>query len=98
MSIHLHHPRPALQLASTPRCVAAPADDVTPCEGGLAVVRVVDRHGVEATGCVHHAALLYASAACPRVYPSPGHMSAVGEVYRRAQALQPAPWQRTKAA
>jgi hypothetical protein len=62
------------------------------------VVRVVDQHGAEATGCVHHAAVLHASLVRPRVYPSPGHQGAAIEVYRRAQSLEPFSFQAANAA
>ncbi|GGO55332.1 hypothetical protein GCM10012287_46390 [Streptomyces daqingensis] len=61
-------------------------------------MRVIDQHGSEATGCVHHAAVLYASLVRPRVYPSPGHTGAAIEVYRRAQMLQPFAFQTATAA
>jgi hypothetical protein len=89
----------ALRLVTTPaepvrivRCAAAPAEDSTPCVGGLAVVRIVDQHGMEATGCVHHAATLYASLVGARVYPSPGHAGAATEVYIRAQTQPAITW------
>lgn len=75
------------------RCAAARPEDSSPCEGGHAVVRVVDQYGREATGCVPHAAALYASLIRPRVYPTPGHDADATAVYYRAQALKPTPRQ-----
>ncbi|MBR7672617.1 hypothetical protein KDA82_06180 [Streptomyces daliensis] len=77
---------------TTLRCAAAHSEDPSPCEGAHAVVRVVDQHGDEATGCVHHAARMYASLVRPRVYPSPGHGGKAIEVYKRAAALAPFAW------
>lgn len=74
------------------RCAAAPAEDPDPCVGSHAVVRIVDRHGSETTGCVHHAAVLYASLVNARVYASPGHNDAATEVYARAQSATSFAW------
>ncbi|GHJ22963.1 hypothetical protein [Streptomyces albus] len=78
-------PRPV-----TVRCGAA-AGSTTSCVGPRAVVRIVDRDGNEATGCVEHAADLYATWIGARLFPSPGHAEAVFEVYARAQMLTTQP-------
>lgn len=77
---------------STDRCPAAHDEDPTPCEGPV-VVRVVDQLGTETTGCVHHAARLYASLDRPRVYPLPGHDGKAIEVYNRGHETLPFAWQ-----
>lgn len=88
-------PTPALASVTplpTVRCAAAHVEDPSPCEGARAVVRIVDQHGGEATGCVRHAPVMYASLTRARVFPSPGHKGAATEVYIRAQALEPFAW------
>lgn len=74
------------------RCAAAHTEDPTPCEGPHDVVTVIDQHGTETLGCVHHGARLYASLVRPRVYPTPGNDGAAIEVYNRAQTTRPFPW------
>lgn len=78
-------------MTAVERCPAAHAEDPTPC-GGPQVVRVVNQAGASMSGCVHHAARLYASLIRPHVYPLPGHDGAALEVYYRAQDLPPFPW------
>ena len=51
------------------RCQAAHPDDATGCCGPTDAVRVVDHTGAQATGCVHHAAIMLASITGARVYP-----------------------------
>ncbi|WP_235980462.1 hypothetical protein [Streptomyces albidus (ex Kaewkla and Franco 2022)] len=94
----MNTPSAAALLTLAPRCAAAHSEERSPCEGPRAVVRIVDQNGNETTGCVHHAAVLYASLACCRVYPSPGHAGDVTEVYRRAQMLDSRPWRAVTAA
>lgn len=73
------------------RCEAAHPDDRTRCEGPPAVT-ILDLLGTEVTGCVHHAARMYASLESPRVYPLPGHDGAAFTVYQRAQTIRPFCW------
>ncbi|WP_051856935.1 MULTISPECIES: hypothetical protein [Streptomyces] len=77
--------RPAVVRALAPARCAAGAGTDTPCEGGRAVVRVVAREGTEVSGCIPHAALLYATSVGARLYASPGHAHTLSEVYARAQ-------------
>ncbi len=80
-------------IAEGPRCQAANAEDPTPCEGDREAVRVVDKLGGEALGCVHHAARLYATLEDPRVYPNgDANNGKALEVYHRAADLKPWPW------
>lgn len=55
--------------ASHGRCPAAAAKDPTPCEGPRDAATIVDRHGREAAGCVHHCARLLAGLEGARVHP-----------------------------
>lgn len=80
-------------IAEGPRCQAANAEDPTPCEGDREAVRVLDKVGGEALGCVHHAARLYATLDDPRVYPNGENNAGKAlEVYHRAADLKPWPW------
>ena len=51
------------------RCQAAHSDDPTGCCGPVDAVWVLDHTGAQATGCVHHAAIMLASITGARVYP-----------------------------
>ncbi|MEV0370938.1 hypothetical protein AB0I10_14070 [Streptomyces sp. NPDC050636] len=78
---------------STPgRCAAAAAKDPTPCEGSHDAATIVDRHGAEVAGCVHHCARLLACLDGGRVHPyvPAGHAL---DIYSRARELPPFAWE-----
>lgn len=75
------------------RCAAAHPYDSAPCEGHRQAVKVIFLNGDEVTGCVNHAARLYASLHMPRVHPvNDEHGTAALTVYYRALHLDPCPW------
>lgn len=76
-------------MADIPRCPAAHPEDLRPCEGPPDAVRVVDREGNAAQGCLRHAATLLSSLDRGRVYPLRGSEGSAIEVYRRAQTMPP---------
>ncbi|MFH8752860.1 hypothetical protein ACH4GK_35625 [Streptomyces rimosus] len=75
-----------------PRCPAAPPADPTPCQGPHDAVTIVDRHGSEVAGCVHHCARLLAGLEGARVHPFVPAVSAM-DVYLRARELPPFAWE-----
>ncbi|UNO39840.1 hypothetical protein [Streptomyces sp. MST-110588] len=74
------------------RCGAAAAKDPTPCEGDGNAVTLIDRHGTEVVGCVHHCARLLAGLEGARVHPFVLAGRAL-EVYSRARELPPFAWE-----
>ncbi|MBO8186296.1 hypothetical protein JW592_12570 [Streptomyces sp. DW4-2] len=75
------------------RCAAADEADPTPCEGRRTAVTVLDRNGVQHTGCIHHTARLLASLEGARLHPSAAALPWACEVYCRAAQLPPFAWQ-----
>jgi len=69
----------------TGRCALAHDDDPRPCEGPRDAVRLVDRTGEAATGCVMHAARAYASITGVRAYPGSVPGAAI-DTYKRAMS------------
>ncbi|AZS74247.1 hypothetical protein DDE74_27800 [Streptomyces lydicus] len=74
------------------RCPAAAAKDPTPCEGPRDAATIVDRHGRESAGCVHHCARLLAGLEGARVHPFVPAPQAL-DVYSRARELPPFAWE-----
>ena len=70
------------------RCAAAHPDDSSPCDGPPDAVRVMDRAGAPATGCIHHAAMMLASITGARVYPGSINGAAIA-AYNRAAGMTP---------
>jgi len=70
------------------RCAAAHPDDPSRCDGPPDAVRVVDRTGAAASGCVHHGAVMLASIAAARVYPGSVDGAAIA-AYNQAADLTP---------
>jgi hypothetical protein len=90
-------PRPAADqetVAGAPpgRCPAAAVKDPTPCEGPPDAATIVDRHGREVAGCVHHCARLLAGLEGARVHPFVPARHAL-EIYSRARELPPFAWE-----
>ncbi|WP_395369463.1 hypothetical protein OHU45_11055 [Streptomyces tubercidicus] len=79
---------------STPsiRCPAAAAKDPTPCEGPQDAATIIDRHGRESAGCVHHCARLLAGLEGARVHPFVPAPQAL-DIYSRARELPPFAWE-----
>ncbi|WP_206503964.1 hypothetical protein [Streptomyces chrestomyceticus] len=75
-----------------PRCPAAPAPDPTPCEGPHDAATIIDPHGREVAGCVHHCARVLAGLDGARVHPFASAGSAM-EIYLRARELPPCAWE-----
>ncbi|AOT57584.1 hypothetical protein CP974_01940 [Streptomyces fradiae ATCC 10745 = DSM 40063] len=75
------------------RCQVADPNDPTPCEGEVAAVTVVTGDGREVTGCVHHSARQLASLQGSRLHPMAALMPWAVDVYCRAAALTPFPWE-----
>ncbi|MFG2893141.1 hypothetical protein [Streptomyces sp. NPDC048248] len=74
------------------RCAAAAAKDPTPCEGPHDAATLIERHGGEVAGCVHHCARLLAGLEGARVHPFvPAHHAL--EIYSRARELPPFAWE-----
>ncbi|GCD98338.1 hypothetical protein EHYA_06044 [Embleya hyalina] len=73
------------------RCLAAHPDDSSECDGASDLVRVVDSHGREVRGCIHHASRMLASLDGARVYPGASGGAAI-ETFNRAQDIQPFAW------
>jgi hypothetical protein len=71
------------------RCEAAHVDDPRPCDGPPDAVKIVDRTGAAAAGCLLHAAALLASLDGGWVHQLNGPEGSAIEVFRRAQALPP---------
>ncbi|KAF0649009.1 hypothetical protein K701_15645 [Streptomyces fradiae ATCC 10745 = DSM 40063] len=71
----------------------ADPNDPTPCEGEVAAVTVVTGDGREVTGCVHHSARQLASLQGSRLHPMAALMPWAVDVYCRAAALTPFPWE-----
>ncbi|MEX2968725.1 hypothetical protein [Streptomyces sp. C184] len=84
-------PRPAAH-ASRGRCPAAAPKDPTPCEGPHDAATLVDRHGREVAGCVHHCARVLAGLDGARVHPFAPAGQAL-EIYSRARELPPFAWE-----
>ncbi|GAA5614910.1 MULTISPECIES: hypothetical protein [Streptomyces] len=78
--------------ASHGRCPAAAAKDPTPCEGPRDAATIVDRHGRESAGCVHHCARLLAGLEGARVHPFVPAPQAL-DIYSRARELPPFAWE-----
>ncbi|MET9292322.1 hypothetical protein [Streptomyces sp. NPDC003077] len=74
------------------RCDVAAAEDPTPCEGRRDAATIVDRHGRELVGCVHHCARVLAGLEGARVHPFVPAGRAL-EVYSRARELPPQAWE-----
>lgn len=74
------------------RCPAAAVKDPTPCEGPHDAATIVDRHGREVAGCVHHCARLLAGLEGARVHPFVPARHAL-EIYSRARELPPFAWE-----
>jgi hypothetical protein len=70
------------------RCQAAHPDDPTPCAGPPDAMRIIDAAGEQASGCVHHGAVMLASLVGARVYPGSVDGAAIA-AYQRAQARRP---------
>ncbi|AWN29624.1 MULTISPECIES: hypothetical protein [unclassified Streptomyces] len=90
-------PRRAADTTAAPaaphgRCPAAAAKDPTPCEGPRDAATIVDRHGRESAGCVHHCARLLAGLEGARVHPFVPAPQAL-DVYSRARELPPFAWE-----
>ncbi|MGW1791766.1 hypothetical protein ACWCO0_19010 [Streptomyces tubercidicus] len=79
---------------STPsiRCPAAAAKDPTPCEGPQDAATIIDRHGRESAGCIHHCARLLAGLEGARVHPFVPAPQAL-DIYSRARELPPFAWE-----
>jgi hypothetical protein len=75
------------------RCLVADRNDPTPCEGELMAVTVITGDGREITGCVHHSARQLASLQGSRLHPMAALMPWVVDIYCRAAALTPFPWE-----
>ncbi|MGW3010590.1 hypothetical protein ACWC9R_17420 [Streptomyces sp. NPDC001219] len=78
--------------ADRARCPAAVAADPTACEGPRDAATIVDRHGRESAGCVHHCARLLAGLEGARVHPFVPAPQAL-DVYSRARELPPFAWE-----
>ncbi|WP_174244120.1 hypothetical protein [Streptomyces sp. TM32] len=78
--------------ASRGRCPAAALRDPTPCEGPHDAATLVDRHGREVAGCVHHCARVLAGLEGARVHPFVPAGQAL-EIYSRARELPPFAWE-----
>jgi hypothetical protein len=77
------------------RCAAAHAEDASRCDGPVDAVRVTDRTGDSATGCVRHSAVLLASLTDGQVAPGPGARPGdVIEAYTTARHLPPFAFER----
>ncbi|MFF2926376.1 hypothetical protein ACFVTP_28895 [Streptomyces celluloflavus] len=85
-------PSPAAPSAPEGRCAAAAAKDPTPCDGPPDAATIVDRHGREAAGCVHHCARLLAGLDGARVHPFVAAARAL-DIYSRARELPPFAWE-----
>ncbi|MEU7431963.1 hypothetical protein AB0B07_14100 [Streptomyces sioyaensis] len=87
-------PRPAAHAsaASRGRCPAAAPKDPTPCEGPHDAATLVDRHGREVAGCVHHCARVLPGLDGARVHPFVPAGRAL-EIYSRARELPPFAWE-----
>ncbi|MEU9113844.1 hypothetical protein AB0D04_19195 [Streptomyces sp. NPDC048483] len=87
-----HAPNPPAAPPCAGRCPAAAAKDPTPCEGPADAATLVDRHGREIAGCVHHCARLLAGLEGARVHPFvlPAHAL---DIYSRASELPPFAWE-----
>jgi hypothetical protein len=70
------------------RCQAAHPDDPTPCAGPPDAMRIIDAAGEQASGCVHHGAVMLASLVGARVYPGSIDGAAIA-AYRQAQTRRP---------
>ncbi|MEW9516979.1 hypothetical protein [Streptomyces tubercidicus] len=79
---------------STPsiRCPAAAAKDPTPCEGPQDAATIIDCHGHESAGCIHHCARLLAGLEGARVHPFVPAPQAL-DIYSRARELPPFAWE-----
>ncbi|MCK7626676.1 hypothetical protein MUU72_26835 [Streptomyces sp. RS10V-4] len=78
--------------AARHRCPAAAAADPTPCDGPPDTATLVDRHGRETAGCVHHCARLLPGLDGARVHPFVPAAQAL-EIYLRAGELPPFAWE-----
>ncbi|MFG2136124.1 hypothetical protein [Streptomyces sp. NPDC048650] len=74
------------------RCAAAADKDPTGCEGPPDAATILDRHGREVAGCVHHCARLLAGLEGARVHPFVPAACAL-EIYSRASELPPFAWE-----
>jgi hypothetical protein len=70
------------------RCEAAHVEDRRPCEGRSDAVRIIDREGNQAWGCVLHGAKLLASLDNARVIVGTVDGAAI-ETYQRARDIKP---------
>jgi hypothetical protein len=71
------------------RCEAAHEADLRPCDGPGDAVRIVDRTGASAQGCLVHGSALLASLEGGRVYPLYGSSGSAITVYTRARSMTP---------
>ncbi|MFE6685892.1 hypothetical protein ACFVFQ_05370 [Streptomyces sp. NPDC057743] len=74
------------------RCPAAAPADPTPCDGPPDAATLVDRHGREVAGCVHHCARLLPGLDGARVHPFVPAARAL-DIYVRARELPPFAWE-----
>lgn len=72
------------------RCEAAHADDPSPCDGPVNLVRILSANGDQTLGCLRHGAVLLASLESGIVRQGPaGVPNAAITVHMRARGLKP---------
>ncbi|MFF4949110.1 hypothetical protein ACWC2K_12870 [Streptomyces chattanoogensis] len=89
---HAPTPPTATPVTAQGRCAAAAAQDPTRCEGPHDAATIVDRHGKEFAGCIHHCARILAGLDGARVHPFVPAAHAL-EIYFRARELPPFAWE-----
>lgn len=75
-------------MSAADRCAAAHVEDPRRCDGPADAVRIRDREGAEAAGCVLHGAVLLASLDGGTVHPG-SVAGAATKTFQRAAALRP---------
>ncbi|WP_274913158.1 hypothetical protein [Streptomyces sp. WZ-12] len=83
---------PVAPMGGPHRCPAAAPADPTPCDGPPDAATLVDQHGREVAGCVHHCARLLPGLDGARVHPFVPAAQAL-DIYVRACELPPFAWE-----
>jgi hypothetical protein len=74
--------------APAAKCRCCPPGDPSPCSGNDRAVRVIDRHGDVAVGCVEHAAKMVNAVRGTRIEAADGDSAAAVRAYRRVKELR----------